>query len=152
MQDRQRWPGGSALQVCPLAHCLQRLPVPVMPTTPAHCCCGIRHKVGGIARVLPLYCTPLPLLSPPCCGRQQKVRGGDCKGPAPVLHPHPPLPPFLCLPQQQLQSTCMHVALYTYKCLTYTPLLPKQNSKKPKVHPCRSTLHAILPGICHASV
>ena len=82
MQDRQCQPGGSAFQVCPLAHCLQRLPVPVMLTTPDHCCCGRRQKVGV---------------------------GGGCKGPAPLLHSPPPPPPFLCLPQQQVLSTSMHM-------------------------------------------
>jgi len=86
-------------------------------------------------------------------GDRRLGEGGDCKGPAPLLHsPRPPSPPFLPPPQQQLQSTCMHAALCTYKCLTYTPLLPKQNSKHPKVHACRSRLHAIPPSVCHASV
>lgn len=75
--------------------------------------------------------------------------GGGLQGSCPFTAS--PLP-FLHLPQQHLQSTCMHSALCTYKCLTYTLLLPKQNSKHPKVYPCRSTLHAVLPGICHASV
>lgn len=69
MQDRQCRPGRSALQVCPLAHCLRD-------------CLFLSHAnhssplllweategSGGIARVLPLYCTPppfSPLPSPP---------------------------------------------------------------------------------------
>ena len=63
MQDRQCQPGGSAFQVCPLAHCLQRLPVPVMPTTPEHRYCGRRQKVGE-GGVLQGSC-PFTALPPP---------------------------------------------------------------------------------------
>ena len=93
----------------------------------------------------------LPLSGPTGWGGADGGRrgGGGLQGSCPFTAS--PLP-FLHLPQQHLQSTCMHSALCTYKCLTYTLLLPKQNSKHPKVYPCRSTLHAVLPGICHASV